>query len=980
MILLLIHGTFAGHPATIGEKLKWWQGGSEFRSDFIASLQEPNVTLEEFIWDIDHQDGTNFAGRNTTKARTDGATHLAEYIQTLSEKGEKIILIGHSHGGSVIEETLQQLKNDPETLSIIQRVVTVGTPFISLRKKTAAQRYWPFWVPVVLTIGLMTGLFSNPLIMASVIMPVILFASSSEPSKVMIYLSKLAGSFVIGLLIFVLPYLVIFYGAALIYLTIYGFGGSENDAGIFFIIGILCLGYLFLSWKWSLKQFKKTKNYFLNLYDIDRRDGSRPFPAEKFISLAHGSDEAIAALRGAVYTKVPIAPEKPLKGLEFLTSISLALIVSWFFMYGIPDMRIDAQKDLEDSVTPEVFVRDLGMIPSSLLSNFSQDEEAIKVIKNMLDARDQNMAAIFGVGSVEDQLLNWLSPLFSSLEENPDALLEAALSCKAPLDEAIEFVKPNLLNAILQVGMGGNLTEYCQVDFLSAEIDKFDTAEISNFFNDDVERKDVLQNLLRFDAVEELDGHIFSTRSNGNNGSNDIFRLEPGETIGSNALLVQGAEQATKRKYIKLLEAKVLTLAKEIFETRSPQVNTPSNEEDILAEEFIVEVIEKFFESDTNVADAFVDAASNCTVRTVGNTRTPMKETEPNLDGNSAEIDFVAQAGVFIFARDFSYCNSDLDQSLIDPLVAFVPANRIYENHYVPTEYCRKSIYYNLDIFRSVLVGESLEDWRAVNRAVDSFCPPVKLRDNDVSVMGWPMKGDMPSWSEKFSNWATDKRSSQSALDKLLAIPLDFGLVPLLLFIGLIFAVASVVRIVFSYILGPLAKLIIDRAGQTGIRNSTFGLSEDQSVIDVSHNSPWIFANEEGWKKINAEDKYIDHNKKRLLPADKCLIAESLKLESDVALGNRSFQTRKIVTEQLGNSQEIKGMVEMIGKTFTWEELIHTHYFNSSDFRALIIHMTMNDLFGVKWTEDFLTRIQQLKVEELISTIKPQGKAKVKRE
>jgi len=86
-IIILVHGTFANGS-------KWWQPGG----DFYQALEQETIKLNERIHLL------NWTGALNNIARIRAAKDLAELVLTL-EMGypnEKIIIIGHSFGGNVI--------------------------------------------------------------------------------------------------------------------------------------------------------------------------------------------------------------------------------------------------------------------------------------------------------------------------------------------------------------------------------------------------------------------------------------------------------------------------------------------------------------------------------------------------------------------------------------------------------------------------------------------------------------------------------------------------------------------------------------------------------------------------------------------------------------------------------------------------------------------------------------------------------------
>src|SRR5262245_33184619 len=127
-----VHGTFAHTKtmpeATGGEDVRaWWQPGSDFEKDMRALLEAPKGTLEveRFEW----------SGDNSEVGRRKAGRELHRQLREVEAKGEPYCLVGHSHGGSVICAALLECAARKEPLKGLKRWITVGTPFVSLKKE-----------------------------------------------------------------------------------------------------------------------------------------------------------------------------------------------------------------------------------------------------------------------------------------------------------------------------------------------------------------------------------------------------------------------------------------------------------------------------------------------------------------------------------------------------------------------------------------------------------------------------------------------------------------------------------------------------------------------------------------------------------------------------------------------------------------------------------------------------------------------------
>jgi len=93
-VIILVHGTFAINQ-------DWYKPNSDFYIELEQQAKLQNQNLVPFSW----------AAENNYKSRLTAAEILAKLILSYPEN-ETIILIGHSHGGNVIN-LASQLLNDP---------------------------------------------------------------------------------------------------------------------------------------------------------------------------------------------------------------------------------------------------------------------------------------------------------------------------------------------------------------------------------------------------------------------------------------------------------------------------------------------------------------------------------------------------------------------------------------------------------------------------------------------------------------------------------------------------------------------------------------------------------------------------------------------------------------------------------------------------------------------------------------------------
>src|SRR5262245_53799070 len=129
--IVTVHGTFAhsGSPSqtSTASELQWWQAGSAFQTELGSLVEGEDGRLEmtSFVW----------SGDNSEVGRRQAGAKLLKHLKSLEAKKEPYCLVGHSHGGSVIASALLASSAQKEPLSHLKRWITVGTPFVKLRKE-----------------------------------------------------------------------------------------------------------------------------------------------------------------------------------------------------------------------------------------------------------------------------------------------------------------------------------------------------------------------------------------------------------------------------------------------------------------------------------------------------------------------------------------------------------------------------------------------------------------------------------------------------------------------------------------------------------------------------------------------------------------------------------------------------------------------------------------------------------------------------
>jgi hypothetical protein len=123
--IVSIHGTYAAGPEA-GDQ--WWQRGSPFERHLRECIEpkEGALSFDPLQWE----------GHNSEVSRRKAAEKLLKLCEALEERAEQYVLIGHSHGGSVISNALLLASEAKLPLPNLMQAVTVGTPFIHVAKRS----------------------------------------------------------------------------------------------------------------------------------------------------------------------------------------------------------------------------------------------------------------------------------------------------------------------------------------------------------------------------------------------------------------------------------------------------------------------------------------------------------------------------------------------------------------------------------------------------------------------------------------------------------------------------------------------------------------------------------------------------------------------------------------------------------------------------------------------------------------------------
>lgn len=132
--IVTVHGTFAhlgapgkGADPVPADQLQWWQAGSPFERHLrkLVKAEEGDLDYVEFVW----------SGNNSEKERREAGTRLLALLRDLDAKGEKYVVVAHSHGGSVISRALVESVAKGKKLHGLQKWITIGTPFVDMKRE-----------------------------------------------------------------------------------------------------------------------------------------------------------------------------------------------------------------------------------------------------------------------------------------------------------------------------------------------------------------------------------------------------------------------------------------------------------------------------------------------------------------------------------------------------------------------------------------------------------------------------------------------------------------------------------------------------------------------------------------------------------------------------------------------------------------------------------------------------------------------------
>ena len=131
--ILTVHGTFA-HLQVPGSSAEsesstayWWRADSPFITELKGLVRgaDGDVNVEAFEW----------SGENSVRERRAAGHALYRKLLQLEDGNESYCVVAHSHGGSVVSAALLEAAAKRQKLSGLKRWMTIGTPFVELRRE-----------------------------------------------------------------------------------------------------------------------------------------------------------------------------------------------------------------------------------------------------------------------------------------------------------------------------------------------------------------------------------------------------------------------------------------------------------------------------------------------------------------------------------------------------------------------------------------------------------------------------------------------------------------------------------------------------------------------------------------------------------------------------------------------------------------------------------------------------------------------------
>ncbi|MCI5048414.1 MAG: hypothetical protein MRY59_13010 [Aquisalinus sp.] len=272
--IVTVHGTNAGDESDTGDQ--WWQQGSEFQNKLSEYVEAPDGHLEfkPFHWGV---------GPNSELKRRDAGNDLRRTMLELEKEEEPYAVIGHSHGGSVLNHALFSVYAKNLSLPKMKSWVTVGTPFIrTVRDGWFFSRFN--------TVGKMGLIIASAFFVAALIYIADMLRRGHSFSE---YADALSGN---------------------------SRSAVASDFLMFTIVNIaIGVGIVLLARAYGARGRKRNSPYHQNSFLTQFR--------ERWFALSHPRDEAINGLSGVVRTEVPLFQATSLaKGIAPILALATVIL------------------------------------------------------------------------------------------------------------------------------------------------------------------------------------------------------------------------------------------------------------------------------------------------------------------------------------------------------------------------------------------------------------------------------------------------------------------------------------------------------------------------------------------------------------------------------------------------------------------------------------------------------------------------------
>ncbi len=132
-VILTVHGTFAHADEQSAAEIAaeaaagWWQPGGALEAELrdLVTGEDGKLEIRPFTW----------SGQNSETDRRAAAAELYRVMKELEASKVPYVVVGHSHGGSVVSLALLRAAARRDKLDGMKRWITVGTPFVELKRE-----------------------------------------------------------------------------------------------------------------------------------------------------------------------------------------------------------------------------------------------------------------------------------------------------------------------------------------------------------------------------------------------------------------------------------------------------------------------------------------------------------------------------------------------------------------------------------------------------------------------------------------------------------------------------------------------------------------------------------------------------------------------------------------------------------------------------------------------------------------------------